>query len=101
MIQERLLNILVAPHISEKSTVLAEKNKQFVFRVAKDATTEEVKKAVEAIFNVKVADVRVLNTKGKTRRRFKGGEGKTSKTKKAYVALQDGFDIDFMRAIGE
>lgn len=101
MIQERLLNILVAPHISEKATVLAEQNKQFVFSVAKDATKDDVKKAVETIFNVKVADVRVLNTKGKTRRRSKGGEGRTSKMKKAYVALQDGFDIDFMRAIGE
>ena len=65
---EKLLMILRQPHTSEKSTVLAEKHKQFTFKVLKTATKSEIKEAVELLFNVKVKNVSVLNVKGKTKR---------------------------------
>ena len=67
MNQERLAKVLLAPHISEKATINAE-NGQFVFKVAKDAKKLEIKKAVEAMFEVEVETVRTLNVKGKTKR---------------------------------
>ena len=91
---ERLLMILRQPHTSEKSTVLAEKHKQFTFKVLKTATKSEIKEAVELLFNVKVKSVSVLNVKGKTKR-FKQFSGKRSDWKKAYVALDKNHDIDF------
>jgi len=93
MNQERMYQVLVAPHISEKSTVIAEENQQHVFRVAADATKTEVKQAVEGIFNVKVDKVRIMNVKGKTKR-FGGHIGKRSDSRKAYITLADGSDID-------
>jgi len=95
MNEERLLKVLVGPHISEKATILAEKQKQVVFRVASFATKLDVKKAVENLFKVKVNHVKIINVKGKTRR-FKQVLGKKNDWKKAYVALQPGYDIDFM-----
>ncbi len=95
MNQERLMKILLAPHISEKATVVAENHKQFVFQVAPDATKPEIKQAVEHLFDVKVAGVQIVNLKGKTKR-FGATMGKRSNLKKAYVALKPGFDIDFM-----
>lgn len=95
MSQERLMKVLLAPHVSEKSTMLAEQNRQFVFRVIPDATKPEIKQAVELMFKVKVADVRVSNTKGKVKR-FGQMFGRRNGTRKAYVTLQEGFDIDFM-----
>jgi len=91
---ERLYNILLAPHVSEKATGLAEKQQQFVFKVVKDATKEEVKQAVEKIFDVKVDAVNVLNTNGKTRN-FKQIPGRRKAYRKAYVSLKEGFDINF------
>ena len=91
---EKLLMILRQPHTSEKSTVLAEKHKQFTFKVLKTATKSEIKEAVELLFNVKVKNVSVLNVKGKTKR-FKNFTGKRSDWKKAYVALENNYDIDF------
>ena len=91
---EKLLMILREPHTSEKATVLAEKLKQFTFKVLKTATKSEIKEAVEMLFNVKVKSVSVLNVKGKTER-FRQFSGKRSDWKKAYVALEQNHDIDF------
>ncbi|HHO58736.1 MAG TPA: 50S ribosomal protein L23 [Thiotrichales bacterium] len=93
MNQERMYQVLLAPHISEKSTLLAEEQNQHVFRVAPDATKSEVKTAVEEIFKVKVERVRILNTKGKVKR-FGGRLGKRSDMRKAYITLAAGNDIE-------
>lgn len=94
MNQERIFKVLLRPHITEKTAVAADAQNIVVFKVAGDATKPEVKAAVEQLFNVKVADVRVANVKGKTKRtRF--GLGKRSDWKKAYVRLEQGQEIDF------
>lgn len=95
MNQERLMKILLVPHVSEKASTVADKHNQFVFKVMPDATKAEIKGAVELMFNVQVANVRVLNGKGKTKR-FSASTGKRSDYRKAYVGLKPGFDIDFM-----
>ena len=95
MNQERLINLLVAPHISEKATRLAEASKQFVFEVGRDATKPEIKRSVELMFKVEIADVRVCNMKGK-RKGYRRISGKRPDVKKAYVRLKPGFDIDYM-----
>lgn len=97
MNQERMHQILVSPHVSEKSAVLADEHNQHVFRVITTATKSEVKEAVEAMFNVKVEKVRILNAKGKTKR-FGGRLGKQSDTRKAYVTLMKDNDIDLASA---
>lgn len=94
MNQERLMKVLLAPHISEKSSVAADKNKQFVFRVTGDANKGEIKGAVELLFNVQVDAVQTSNLKGKVKRAGRR-EGRRSDWKKAYVSLKPGFDIDF------
>lgn len=94
MNQERVYQVLRAPHVSEKGTLLAEEARQHVFKVASDATKSEVKEAVETIFKVKVEKVRILNAKGKTKR-FGGRLGKRSDLRKAYVTLMPDNDIDF------
>jgi large subunit ribosomal protein L23 len=94
MNQERIYKVLLGPHISEKATVVADKDGQFVFRVAPDATKPEIKAAVEQLFEVKVRNVQVLNIKGKTKRTARG-IGKRNDLRKAYVRLADGHDIDF------
>lgn len=94
MSEERLLKVLLAPHISEKSASLSEKNKQFVFRVLRDATKPEIKNAVEKMFNVRVSGVTVVNVRGGTRR-MPRYQGPRSGWKKAYVRLAPGQDIDF------
>ena len=91
---ERLLMILREPHTSEKTTILAEKKKQFTFKVLKCATKTEIKQAVEQMFNVKVRGVTVVNVKGK-KKRFKQMNGQRSDWKKAFVSLEPGSDIDF------
>lgn len=91
---ERLLMVLREPHTSEKTTRLAEKFKQVTFKVLGTATKPEIKAAVEQMFNVKVKSVSVINVMGK-RKRFKQLNGKRSDWKKAFVSLQDGYDIDF------
>ncbi|NLK84622.1 MAG: 50S ribosomal protein L23 [Aeromonadales bacterium] len=96
MSQARLFDILVAPVISEKSTVAQEKN-TLVFKVLKDATKEEIKAAVETLFNVKVEAVRTLNFQGKVRRTARGF-GKRSDWKKAYVTLPEGTQLDVEEA---
>ena len=94
MNQERLYQVLLAPHISEKSSIVADEFSQVVFRVASDATKVEIKKAVESLFDVQVENVRVANVKGKTKR-TRNGVGRRSDWKKAYVSLARGQDIDF------
>ncbi|TCO82282.1 LSU ribosomal protein L23P [Plasticicumulans lactativorans] len=95
MNQERLLKVLLAPHVSEKSAGVAESGSQVVFKVAADATKPEIKGAVEMLFNVKVKSVNVSNVKGK-RKRFGARFGVRSDWKKAYVALEAGQEIDFL-----
>jgi len=97
MKKERLMKVLLAPHISEKSTVAADSNQQFVFKVVPDANKIEIKKAVELMFDVKVDAVQVSNVKGK-RKRVGQVAGRRADWKKAYVKLQPGQDIDFMGA---
>lgn len=94
MNQQRLMKILLRPHISEKSSMAADANNQFVFRVLADASKPEIKGAVEKMFEVEVDSVRVINVKGKTKR-FGSTPGKRINWKKAYVSLKPGFDIDF------
>ena len=96
MNQERLAKVLLAPHVSEKATIAAD-NGQFVFKVAKDATKLEIKRAVEAMFEVEVENVRTLNVKGKTKR-VGAIAGRRKNWKKAYVSLKEGQDIDFVGA---
>lgn len=95
MNEARMLKVLLAPHISEKSTMAAEQGNQIVFRVATDANKLEIKKAVEKMFDVAVDSVRVTNVKGKTKR-FGQRPGRRSDWKKAYVTLKEGQDIDFL-----
>ncbi len=97
MNQERVFQVLLGPHVSEKAAVVADMNNQYVFRVAVDATKLEVKKAVEQLFKVDVADVQTLKVKGKVKRNRFGLSRKPS-WKKAYVKLEQGQDIDFAAA---
>ena len=97
MSQERLLKVLLAPHISEKSTIIADRDRQFVFKVRSDATKTEVKQAVEHLFKVEVNGVRVCSTQGK-QKRFGQKLGRRTGSKKAYVTLKPGFDIDYTGA---
>jgi large subunit ribosomal protein L23 len=90
---ERMYEVIRAPLITEKSTLLSEKN-QFVFKVSEDATKPEIKAAIETLFKVKVTGVNTLITKGKTKR-FKGRLGTRSDVKKAFVTLAEGQSIDF------
>lgn len=92
-----LAGVLEAPIVSEKSTIAAEKNNRFVFKVKKQATKKQVKSAVELMFGVEVDSVQVLNVKGK-QKRFGGSLGQRSDWKKAYVKLKHGHDIDFSAA---
>ena len=89
---ERIMSVLRAPHISEKSARLQENN-QYVFEISKDANKADVKKAVEDLFSVKVDSVNVVNTKGKTRS-FRFRSGARSSKRKAYVRLAEGHTID-------
>lgn len=93
--QERLLQVLLAPQISEKATYIADKNEQVVFKVAADATKPEVKAAVELLFKVEVKSVQVLNVKGKAKRTGKTA-GRRKDWKKAFVCLKPGQEINFV-----
>lgn len=92
--QERLMQILLAPQISEKATYLADKNEQVVFYVVPDATKPEVKAAVELMFKVQVVSVQIANQKGKIKR-FGRFTGRRSDLKKAFVCLKPGQEINF------
>lgn len=92
--QERLMQVLVAPHISEKATYVADKNEQVVFIVAPDATKPEIKAAVELLFKVQVKSVQVATQKGKVKRHGRV-TGRRSDVKKAFVCLKPGQEINF------
>jgi len=93
---ERLMSILVAPHVSEKSTRIADGSNQVAFRVRTDARKPEIQQAVEKMFNVEVESVSVLNVKGKNKG-FRGrNRGRRPSWRKAYVRLKAGHDIDFV-----
>jgi large subunit ribosomal protein L23 len=96
--QERLLQVILAPQITEKATYVADKNQQIAFKVLPDATKPEIKAAVELVFKVEVQGVTVANVKGKTKR---AGRmlGRRKDWKKAYVSLKPGQEINF--AAGE
>jgi large subunit ribosomal protein L23 len=96
--QERLMQVILAPQISEKSTFVADKHEQVVFRVVSDATKPEIKAAVELMFKVQVDGVQVLVVKGKSKR-FGKFMGRRKNLKKAYVCLKPGQEISF--AAGE
>ena len=95
MNQQRLMQVLLAPQISEKATWVADKNEQIIFRVASDATKPEVKAAVELLFKVSVESVQIANVKGK-QKRFGRFMGSRKNWKKAYVCLKPGQEINFV-----
>ena len=98
MNQERIMKILLSPHVSEKSTLTAENDNQYVFKVVTDATKPEIKSAVETLFKVEVDGVTVVNVRGKVKRGK--NPGMRNSWKKAYVTLKPGHDIDFVGAEG-
>ena len=92
--QERLMQVILAPVVSEKSTFVADKNRQVIFRVARDSTKPEIKSAVELMFKVQVESVQVANVRGKEKR-FGRLTGRRNHWKKAYVCLKPGQEINF------
>ena len=92
--QERLLTVVLRPVISEKATMVADKQKQVVFEVLRDATKAEVKAAVELLFKVQVESVQMLNRKGKEKRHGRS-IGRRSDSRRAYVSLKPGQEIHF------
>ena len=102
MDKDRLMKVLLSPQVSEKSTFVGEKNNQYVFRVAADATKPQIKAAVELLFSTKdkkidVQSVQVLNVKGKEKR-FGRFDGRRRNWKKAYVRLAQGQEINYQVA---
>ena len=95
MSKERLMTLLLGPHVSEKTTRASDIANQVVFKVRRDASKPEIAQAVELMFDVKVEGVQVVNTKGK-QKRFGMRFGRRSDWKKAYVTLAEGQDIDFL-----
>ncbi|NDE01438.1 MAG: 50S ribosomal protein L23 [Gammaproteobacteria bacterium] len=91
---ERLISVLVAPHVTEKTALAMQNANQYAFRVRRDASKPDIKAAVELMFSVKVSDVQVVNEPGKTRR-FGKTPGRTQDWKKAYVRLAPGQTIDY------
>ena len=94
---ERLLQVIIAPQVSEKATYIAEKHNHVIFRVAQDATKSEIKAAVELMWkpqNIEVKSVQIANVKGK-KKRFGRFIGRRSNWKKAYVSIQSGQEINF------
>ena len=94
MNQQRLMQVLLAPQISEKATYVADKHDQVIFRVCSDATKPEIKAAVELMFKVEVESVQTVNQKGKTKR-FGRSIGRRDHVKKAYVSLKPGQELNF------
>ena len=96
--QEKLINLLTTPHITEKTSLAMQDANTYSFRVLRNSTKPEIKAAVELMFNVKVAKVNVVNETGKTRR-FGKLQGRTQDIKKAYVRLAPGQTIDYEATI--
>jgi large subunit ribosomal protein L23 len=93
--EQRLMQVLLAPQVSEKATYVADKNEQVIFRVASDASKPEIKAAVELLFKVEVKSVQVANVKGKIKR-FGRMTGRRKDWKKAFVCLKPGQEINFV-----
>ncbi len=94
MNREQLMSVLIAPHVTEKTSLAMQNHNQYTFKVRREATKVDIKKAVEMMFEVKVAGVQVLNEPGKSRR-FGKTNGRTQDWKKAYVSLVSGQTIDY------
>ncbi|MDP1767057.1 MAG: 50S ribosomal protein L23 [Methylotenera sp.] len=95
--QDRLLQVILAPQITEKATYIADKHQQIAFIVRPHATKPEIKAAVELVFKVEVDKVATINVGGKTKRAGKS-MGKRKDWKKAYVSLKPGQEINFAAA---
>ena len=95
MNNDRLCQVLLSPRVTEKTTLVGENSNQYVFHVINDASKQEVKGAVELLFDVNVEAVRIVNVKGKSKS-FRMRPGKRSDWKKAYVRVQEGQVIDFL-----
>jgi len=95
--QERLMTVLLGPHVSEKTTDVGERHNQIVFKVRRDSNKTEIRRAVEMMFEVKVSNVQVVNCRGKIKR-FGQEWGQRQHWKKAYVTLAEGENIDFLGA---
>jgi len=93
--KERLMTVLIGPHVSEKATSVADRHNQIIFKVRRDSTKSEIRKAVQLLFDVTVTDVQVVNCRGKIKR-FGKDWGQRAAWKKAYVTLAEGQNIDFM-----
>ena len=93
--KERLYSVLLEPHITEKAATLGESSNQYAFKVARDATKQEIKRAVETLFDVTVLSVTTLNVKGKVKRNFRGVTSRMKSWKKAYVRLAADDSIDY------
>ena len=94
MNREQLLSVLIAPHVTEKTSLAMQNHNQYTFRVRRDATKVDIRRAVELMFDVKVAGVQVVNEPGK-QRRFGRTVGRTQDWKKACVSLAAGQTIDY------
>ncbi len=94
MRREQLMTVLLAPHVTEKTSLAMQNHNQYVFRVRREATKTDIKQAVELMFEVKVQGVQVANERGKMRR-FGRIQGRTQDWKKAYVRLAQGQTIDY------
>ena len=95
MSRDRLYEVLLAPRITEKTTLVGDQSNQYVFKVAPDANKAEIRDAVEAMFEVNVESVRVVNVKGKNKS-FRMRKGRRKDWKKAYVRVQEGQTLDFL-----
>jgi large subunit ribosomal protein L23 len=94
MNREQLMSVLIAPHVTEKTSLAMQNHNQYTFRVRRDASKADIRKAIELMFDVKVAGVQVVNEPGKARR-FGRTAGRTQDWKKAYVSLSPGQSIDY------
>ena len=94
MNREQLMSVLIAPHVTEKTSLAMQNHNQYTFRVRRDARKTDIRKAIELMFDVKVAGVQVVNEPGKARR-FGRTSGRTQDWKKAYVRLAAGQSIDY------
>ena len=94
MNREQLMSVLIAPHVTEKTSLAMQNHNQYTFRVRRDASKADIRKAIELMFDVKVAGVQVVNEPGKARR-FGRTSGRTQDGKKAYVSLAAGQTIDY------
>lgn len=95
MNRERLLKVIISPHLSEKSNIATEKDNRYAFRVVKTATKPEIKDAIEFVFNAKVKSVSIVNVKAKGKI-FRGVKGKKKAWKKAYVTLNADQKLNFL-----